>query len=186
MARARVIPSEQEVLTRLCQASGLALRFRKRDLAEVGISPIEAETLFALCYASEPLTSAGLSRRTHGQSGSTHGVVKALASRGLVTTTSSPRAGKRAEVQVTAKGRKAYADLVRLGGRTTIASLTRDEKRHLEILLTKLLNSSLAELASSRCRSNVPPEERRTAKRRSDPQRLPRGSAAAKGRPAKC
>ncbi len=150
-ARKKASDDQHRLMALLDQTSDVVLRIRARELADAGISAIEAAALFALANAEKPTTPAEISRWTLRESHSTSKLLQRMEAKDLVTKSSDLDRRNLIRVAMTDKGRKAYdLSLKRETVPGAMAILSPSEREQLDVLLRKLLQAALAELRVKR------------------------------------
>ncbi len=165
--------SDRGVLSRLVQAGDVAYRLKRNTLAQVGISALESEVLLMLNGAEGPIDTPSLSRRMLLEPRALRSLLRRMESKGLVSLCKSgPEKNATQAVEATEEGHLAYSKSLELNNMYGVLScLSSEEKEQLEVLLRKLLRTSLSTLGIGRLFHHaelvgeVPPPTRRRESR---------------------
>ncbi len=141
-------PGVEAIVTRIGEAEQMLDAEMKRSLDHVGLTKEEVKVLFALHRG--PLTHGTLCRRLDVSTGAMTNRLDKLERAGLVARERDPRDRRGVLLEITDGGRErvsAYIDRGAHRERELLGGLSAAEKRRLNVLLAKLLDSLRTELA---------------------------------------
>jgi len=119
-------------------------RAREIELEQVGLSPIQAEVLYALKTADEPVTPAKLSRWLYREPHSMSGLINRMEEQGLVRKSKDLEAKNLVRVTLTEKGEQAFQHKLGIKVFPKILSrLSKKELDNLKVYLDKLHRGAL-------------------------------------------
>jgi DNA-binding MarR family transcriptional regulator len=165
--RRRASDADRRLASLLDRTNEAVLKFRSKELAPSGLSNIEAAVLCVLDEAGISLTPADIARSTMRESHSTSKLLKRMEARGLITRRQDPVRGNMVRISMTDEGREAYQHslLTQHSVRHPIAILSDRQKKQLEDLLKKLLQTSTTAGRQSRNADRIRhPHDRRPLK----------------------
>ena len=140
-----------EITALLHQTRYAMVRAREQELRPLGISNIEAATLFSIIAIVNEATPAEISRWVFREPHSVSRLISRMEKDGLVTKSSNLARKNLVKVDVTEKGLRVFKKSKRWKSYKKILSvLSEEEFVQLRVLLDKLLGKALIEIGKNR------------------------------------
>ena len=135
------------LLTTILQVSGILFKIRERELLPQNLSATAAEILFLVDAMDENVTPAKISRMVLLETQSVSGILVRMEKHGLIKRTKDMERKNHIRITLTAKGKKALKQVMKLEGTTGILSrLSTDQKKQLKAILMALKEIGKKEL----------------------------------------
>ncbi len=134
----------QRVLLRLHQTSDAVQKLRNRELAQIGISRLDAAALSWLDRSNRPVSPVELSRWMRRELEPTTALLRRMRSKGLVTMNGESDQHGASRIAIMPKGQRVYEDSLRHEvGCRAVSRLSESERQQLDALLGKLVQGLL-------------------------------------------
>jgi MarR family 2-MHQ and catechol resistance regulon transcriptional repressor len=126
--------------SRLQMATAALNRARDLELAKIGLNMPQAEILYCVKTAKEPMTPMKLSRMMHKQPHTVSAMVHRMESRGLVVTRRDMKRKNWVRVSLTKKGEEAFDrwSVTTMVPDVAFSSLSREEREMLSFIAKRL------------------------------------------------
>jgi DNA-binding MarR family transcriptional regulator len=149
MDNASLTDLEHTIWILMCQARDTILRVRDNELSNRGLTAVEAGALHVINVIGEKATPATISKNMFRQHHSVTALLKRMENKGLVKRIKSRDRKNTWIINLTEKGKEAYANS-NVGDSLyeMMSVLTDDEKSQFKEIITKLRNKAIAYEAS--------------------------------------